>query len=314
MSNRAMGPPTRDAFGETLAELGASDPRIVVVDGDVADSTRTKAFFEKFPDRAWNVGIAESNLVGIGAGLAASGKIPVLASFACFILCNAFDQIRMGIAFPGLNVKLVGSHGGISPGEDGPSQMAPEDFALACALGGFTVVVPADAASTRALTRAMLAHEGPVYMRTGRPDAPLVYESEPEVSLGKAITLREGNDVTIVANGLMLAEALDAADQLSGRGHSVRVLDMHTVKPVDVDAIHAACKETQGIVVAEEHFAHGGLGAAVAMAAATSNKPSRIAFVNVGDRYSTSGQPGELFEDAGITSSEIAKAALSLLR
>lgn len=313
MSTRPMGPPTRDAFGEALAELGASDPRIVVVDGDVADSTRTKAFFDKFPDRAWNVGIAESNLVGIGAGLAANGKVPVLASFACFLLSNSFDQIRMGIAFPGLNVKLVGSHGGISPGEDGPSQMAPEDVALACALGGFTVVVPADASSTRALTRAMLALDGPVYMRTGRPDAPVVYESEPEVALGKAITLREGRDVTIIANGLMVAEALDAAGLLADQGHSVRVLDMHTVKPVDGEAVESACRETKGIVVAEEHFSHGGLGAAVTMAAASSKKPVPMAFVNIGDRYSTSGKPAELFEDAQITSSDIAKAAQSLL-
>lgn len=313
MTKRLMGSPTRDAFGETLAELGAADPRIVVVDGDVSDSTRTKAFFEKFPGRAWNVGIAESNLVGIGAGLAASGKIPVLASFACFIMCNAYDQIRMGIAFPGLNVKLVGSHGGISPGEDGPSQMAPEDVALACALGGFTVVVPADAASARALTRAMLAHEGPVYMRTGRPEAPTIYESEPKVTLGKAITVREGSDLTFIANGLMVAEALDAAGELAGQGHSIRVLDMHTIKPVDAGAVHAACEETRGIVVAEEHFAHGGLGAAVAMAAATASSPKRLAFVNIGDRYSTSGKPNELFEDARITSSDIAKAALALL-
>lgn len=313
MSPRSLGAPTRDAFGETLAEVGATDPRIVVVDGDVSDSTRTKAFFDKFPERAWNVGIAESNLVGIGSGLAASGKVPVLASFACFILCNAYDQVRMGIAFPGLNVKLVGSHGGISPGEDGPSQMAPEDVALACALGGFTVLVPADAASTKALTKAMLAHEGPVYMRTGRPEAPIVYESEPEVTLGKAILLREGNDLTIIANGLMVAEALDAADELSDAGHSIRVLDMHTVKPIDVDAVRAACTQTRGIVVAEEHFASGGLGAGVAMAAAGSGSPVRMAFVNIGDRYSTSGKAEELFEDAGITSSDISKAGLLLL-
>lgn len=308
-----MGAPTRDAFGEVLAELGAEDERIVVVDGDVADSTRTKAFFTKFPDRAWNVGIAESNLVGIGSGLAAAGKIPVIASFACFLTCNAFDQIRMGIAFPGLNAKLVGSHGGISPGEDGPSQMAPEDVALACGLGGFTVVIPADAASTKALTKAMMRHVGPVYMRTGRPDAPVIYDTEPQVELGKAIEVLKGNDITIIANGLMVAEALDAADELATDAGSVRVLDMHTVKPVDVDAIHRAAAETKGIVVAEEHFAHGGLGATVATAAATAPVPPRIAFVNIGDSYSTSGKPKELFEAAGITTADIVKAARSLL-
>lgn len=307
-----MGAPTRDAFGEALAELGAKDSRIVVVDGDVADSTRTKKFFDAFPDRAWNVGIAESNLVGIGSGLAASGKVPVIASFACFLLCNAYDQIRMGIAFPGLNAKLVGSHGGISPGEDGPSQMSPEDVALASGLAGFTVVVPADAASTTVLTRKMLEHEGPVYMRTGRPDAPIIYETEPALDLGKAMEVRAGTDVTVIANGLMVNEALDAADELESRGTSTRVLDMHTVKPIDAEAVKTAAQETKGIVVAEEHFAYGGLGSAVA-AAAAAQSPVRMAFVNIGDRYSTSGKPGELFEDAGITSKDILQAALSLL-
>lgn len=296
-----------------MLEAGERDPRIVVIDGDVADSTRTKAFFNKFPDRAWNVGIAESNLVSIGSGLAASGKVPVIASFACFLMCNAYDQIRMGIAFPGLNAKLVGSHGGISPGEDGPSQMSHEDVALACGLGGFTVIVPADAESTKALTKAMMRYEGPVYMRTGRPDAPVVYESEPEVALGRAITVRHGNDVTIFANGLMVAEALDAAEDLEGEGASVRVIDMHTVKPIDNESVLKAAGETKGIVVAEEHFSHGGLGAAVAMAAATAPSPVRMAFVNIGDGYSTSGKPSELFEAARITAAHIEKAARSLL-
>jgi transketolase len=309
-----MGPATRDAFGEALAEAGEKDKRIVVVDGDVSDSTRTKEFMKRFPDRGWNVGIAESNLVGISSGLAASGKLPVISSFACFLLCNALDQIRMGIAFPGLNVKLVGSHGGISPGEDGPSQMSPEDVALASGLGGFTVVVPADAGATKVLTRAMLAHEGPVYMRTGRPEAPVVYQSEPMLALGHSHQLREGNDLTIIANGLMVAEALDAAEELDGSGISARVLDMHTVKPVDHDAIRRAAEDTLGIVVAEEHFASGGLGAAVSMAAATLPAPPRMAFVNIGDRYSTSGKPMELFEDAGITAKDIVKAARSLLQ
>jgi transketolase len=310
--SRELGPATRDAFGEVLAELGAADPRIVVVDGDVIESTRTKKFFDQFPDRAWNVGIAESNLVGIGAGLAANGKIPVIASFACFVLCNAYDQIRMGVAFPNLNVKIVGSHGGISPGEDGPSQMAVEDIALATSLGGFTVIIPADAPSARVLTRSMLAHQGPVYMRTARPETPLIYDDNPSLTIGKASTVREGTDLTIIANGLMVAEALDAADDLQTQGHSTRVIDMHTIKPLDIDAVTAAANETKGIVVAEEHFAHGGLGSAVAMAA-SSTTPTKMAFVNVGDTYSTSGQPDQLFQAAHITSSDIAKAALTLL-
>lgn len=309
---RKMGPATRDAFGEALLEVGAKNLDVVVVDGDVLESTRTKKFLETFPDRAWNVGIAESNLVGIGAGLAANGKIPVIASFACFLLCNAYDQIRMSIAFPELNAKLVGSHGGISPGEDGPSQMAVEDVSLAAALSGFVVIIPADAVSAKALTHLMIEHVGPVYMRTGRPDAALIYEEGTKFEIGKSITVREGSDVTVIANGLMVAEALDAADDLSAQGHSVRVIDMHTVKPIDEAAVLAAARDTKGIVVAEEHFAHGGLGSVVAMVVAA-KAPVKMAFVNVGDRYSTSGQPDELFEAAGITSSDIAKAALSLV-
>ena len=312
MVERKMGPATRDAFGEALLEIGATNPRVVVVDGDVLESTRTKKFLEAYPDRAWNVGIAESNLVGIGAGLAASGKIPVIASFACFLLCNAYDQIRMSIAFPGLNAKLVGSHGGISAGEDGPSQMAVEDLALACSLGGFTVVMPSDAASAKSLTRAMIDHVGPVYMRTARPDSPQIYEDEPQVTLGKSIQLLEGSDVTLIACGMMVAEALDAADDLKAQGITARVIDMHTIKPIDVEAIVSAAQETRGIVVAEEHFAHGGLGSAVAQVVAA-NAPTKMAFVNVGDAYSTSGKPEQLFEAAHITSSDIAKAALSII-
>lgn len=303
---REIGPATRDAFGEALLDLGEKDPRIVVVDGDVAESTRTKKFFDRFPDRAWNTGIAESNLVGIGAGLAACGKIPVIASFSTFLMCNAYDQIRMSIAFPGLNAKLLGSHGGISPGEDGPSQMAIEDFALSAALPGMTVVVPADANSTKALTRAMFDHVGPVFMRTGRPDAPVVYGSEPDVALGKAIVVREGSDITVIANGLMVAQALDVAEELASQV-SVRVIDMHTVKPLDVDAIATAAAETKGIVVAEEHMMYGGLGSSVAMVVAQTT-PRPMTFVNVGDSYSTSGKPEELFEDAGITTKDIHEA------
>lgn len=311
MTQRETGPATRDAFGEALLELGSEDERIVVVDGDTIDSTRTKAFIDKFPDRGWNVGIAESNMVGIGSGLAASGKVPFICSFAAFILPNAYDQIRMGIAFPGLNAKLVGSHGGISPGEDGPSQMGVEDFALAGGLGGFTVVVPADAMATKVLTRKIAQHEGPVYMRTGRPKAPVVYPEPPDAELGKALTVREGQDLSIIANGLMVAEALDAAEVLEDEGHSVEVVDMHTLKPLDEAAIERAT-QTKGIVVAEEHFGHGGLGSAVAMAVGRI-KPTPMAFVNIGDTYSTSGQPDELFEDSGITAAVIADKARELL-
>lgn len=309
-----LGQPTRDAFGEALRDLGKEDERIVVVDGDVSNSTRTEWFAQDHPDRFFNCGIAESNMVGVASGLAACGKVPIVASFACFLLCNAFDQLRMSVAFPHLNVKAVGSHAGISIGEDGPSQMAIEDVALACALPGFTVLVPADAAATRAAVRAMLAYEGPVYLRVGRPKVPVVYESERDVpfEIGKAVRLRDGQDLTIVANGLMVAAALQAHDLLADRGIRAGVLDVHTVKPLDESAIAAAARETGALVVAEEHLAHGGLGSVVAMAAAR-HAPCPIAFVNIGDRYAESGRSEELLAKYGLTAGDIVHAAEQVL-
>lgn len=307
-----MGASTREAFGDALAEAG-SDERIVVCDGDVNNSTFTNKFAAAYPDRFFNVGIAESNLIGIASGLASSGKIPVAASFSIFLLANAFDQIRMSIAFPNHNVKLVGSHAGISIGEDGPSQMAIEDVALACALPGFRVIVPADGPSTAAATHAMIERDGPTFLRCGRPAVPIVYSDGIEWHLGKATTLRDGADVTIIANGIMVAMALDAAEGLAAEGVSARVLDMHTVKPVDVAAIERAANETRGIVVAEEHLAYGGLGATVAMVVAE-RSPTRMSFVDLGDTYATSGKPDELLAQYGLTPEAIADAARRVLK
>ncbi len=312
LSGLKMGQATRDAFGDALKELATKFPEVVTVDGDVGNSTRTEPFALAHPDRAFNVGIAESNMVSVAGGLAASGKTPVVASFACFLLCNAFDQIRMSVAFPGLNVKLVGSHAGISIGEDGPSQMGIEDVALACALPGVTVIVPCDAASTKKATEAIIAHQGPCYLRLGRPKVPVVYADGCDFQIGKSITVREGNDLTIIANGLMVSMALDAAKTLSDQGVSARVIDMHTVKPLDQDAIVKAARETGRIVVAEEHLAAGGLGAAVAMSLA-GTQPVPMAFVNVGDRYAESGDPEGLLESYGLTPGAIVQAAQSVL-
>ncbi len=306
------GPATREAFGEALAEAG-TDERIVVLDGDVNNSTYTNKFAERFPDRFVNAGIAESNIIGIASGLAGAGRIPVAASFSIFLLANAFDQIRMSIAFPNQNVKLVGSHAGIPIGEDGPSQMAIEDVALACALPGFTVIVPADGPSAAAATRAMLEREGPTFLRCGRPSVPLVYKEGADFHVGKVNRLREGDDVTIVANGIMVAMALDAAKGLEDEGISARVLDAHTVKPIDVEAIEAAANETRGIVVAEEHIAYGGLGSIVAMVVAE-HKPTPMAFVDLGDTYATSGKPDELLAQYGLTPDLIADAARRVLK
>jgi len=306
------GPATREAFGEALAEAGA-DARIVVVDGDVNNSTFTNHFAERYPERFFNVGIAESNLVGVAAGLAGAGKIPVCASFSTFLISNGFDQIRMSVAFPNQNVKLVGSHAGISIGEDGPSQMAIEDIALACALPGFTVIVPADGPSAAAATKAMIEREGPTFLRCGRPKVPVIYSEGADFHVGKANMLRDGSDVTIVANGIMVAMALDAAVALAEESIEARVLDVHTVKPIDVAALERAAHETRAVVVAEEHLAHGGLGSIVASVLAE-RAPTRMAFVNVGDTYATSGKPEELLVQFGLTPDAIADAARRALK
>jgi transketolase len=303
-----LGKATRDAFGLALVEAGRKNPKIVVIDGDVNNSTRTELFAAEFPDRFFNVGIAESNMVGIASGLAACGQIPVVASFAAFIMCNAFDQLRMGVAFPQLPVKVVGSHAGISIGEDGPSQMGIEDVALACALPGLAVVVPADEPSTMAATLAILDYPGPAYLRVGRPRVPVVYAQGCDFQIGRAIQVADGYDVTLVANGLMVAAALEAAYLLRQKGIQARVLDMHTVKPVDRKALELAACETGAIVVAEEHLHYGGLGAAVAQAVAQLH-PCPIEFVDLGDRYAESGTPEELVEKYGLTPEAIASAA-----
>jgi transketolase len=307
-TKRELGKATRDAFGRALEALGGNT-NIVVVDGDVSNSTRTEWFGKKYPERFFNVGIAESNLVGVAAGLAASGKTSVIASFAAFITCNAFDQLRMSVAYPQMNVKVVGSHAGISIGEDGPSQMGIEDVALACALPGFVVIVPADEESTKAATAAMLRHPGPVYLRVGRPEVPKVYTGgSAPFEIGKANALRDGSDVTLVANGLMVAAALDAAESLAASGINARVLDLHTVKPIDRAALEAAARETGALVVAEEHLAHGGLGSVVAMTVAAI-RPVPIRYVNLGDQFAESGAPDELLEKYGLTAAKIAEAA-----
>jgi transketolase len=307
-----QGKSTREAFGLALAELGEKYKDIVVLDGDVHNSTRTDFFAKKFPERFFNVGIAESDLVGVASGMAASGKKAWLASFACFVMCNAYDQLRMAVAFPCLDVKVVGTHAGISIGEDGPSQMGIEDVSLACSLPNFTVVVPADEPSMRQAVQALAQIKTPAYLRAGRPNVPIVYENGCPFQLGKANQLRDGRDVTIIANGLMVAKALEAAQQLAGQGIQSRVLDMHTVKPCDDAAVLAAAKETGRIVVAEEHLLHGGLGSAVAMSTAR-QFPVPMRFVGLQDTFAESGKPEELLSKYGLTAEAIVLQARQLL-
>ena len=306
------GAPTRNAFGEALREIGRENLNLIVLDGDVGNSTRTNYFRDEFPDRFFNVGIAESNLIGTASGLWAAGKDVLAASFACFLLCNAYDQIRMSIAFPQATVKLVGSHSGVSIGEDGPSQMGIEDIALATSLPHFTVLVPADAPSTRRATRAMFAVDGPVYLRTGRPKVPVVYEDGFDFDIGRANQLRDGGHVTIIGCGLMVAAALEAAADLHDEGIEARVLDMHTVKPIDEQAIERAARDTGAIVTAEEHVLNGGLGSEVARAAAKLH-PVPIEFVGIDNQYAASGKPQELLARYGLMPADIGAAARRVL-
>ncbi|MBI4231316.1 MAG: transketolase family protein [Planctomycetes bacterium] len=305
---KRLGPATRDAYGKVLAELGATRPEIVVLDADLAKSTRSDDFRKRFPDRFFNVGISEANLVGIAGGLAASGKVPFISSFACFLMCKGYDQLRMAIAYPRLNVKVVGSHGGISAGEDGASQMSIEDVALATSLPGFTVVVPADAPSAEALTRAMAAHPGPVYIRTGRPKAPIVHEKTEGLALGKGVLLRDGTDLALIANGLMVWEALEAADRLQADGVRAAVADLHTIKPLDEKMVADLARRCGAIVCAEEHQVWGGLGSAVARAVGESC-PVPIGFVGIADTYAESGDPDALLRRYGLTADRIVEVA-----
>jgi transketolase len=305
------GPATREAFGRELVEVARENKDIVVIDADLSKSTMTTYFAKEFPERFFECGIAESNMVAIGAGLAYAGKIPFVSSFSAFVVNKGFEQLRVTVAYPNLNVKIVGTHSGISIGEDGPSQMSVEETSLACSLPGFVVLSPADEVATKALIRASAAHFGPVFVRTGRVKAAVIYQSGQQFEIGKAIELIEGKDVTVIANGLLVAEAIRAAETLDGEGIAVRVIDMHTVKPLDRDAIGKAASETGAIVVAEEHLVDAGLGVRVAQVVAETS-PCPMEFIGV-NGYAESGQPDELLDKYGLRAKEIVAAIRKVL-
>jgi len=232
-----LGAATREAFGRALVELGHENKDVVVCDADLSHSTMTTYFAKEFPERFVSLGIAEANMCAIGAGLALAGKIPFVSSFSAFAMNKGFEQLRCCAAYPHVNLKVVGTHSGISIGEDGPSQMSIEEIGLACSLAGFVVIAPADEVSAKALVKAAAAYVGPVFIRTGRPKAPIVYGADQKFEIGKAIQVAEGTDVTIIASGLLVAQALLAADALEAEGISARVIDMHTAKPIDREVI-----------------------------------------------------------------------------
>ncbi len=308
-----LGLATREAFGQALVELGRQNPNIVVGDADLSKSTYTHSFAKEFPDRFFECGIAEGNLIAIGAGLASACKIPFVSSFSAFILNKGFEQLRVTAAFPNVNLKVVGTHSGISIGEDGPSQMSIEDLSLACSLPGFTVLCPADQFSTRALVRAAAAHIGPVFLRAGRAKAPILYSPESQFEIGKAVELAPGSDVTFIATGLLVAEAWKASVALRNEGIAARVLDMHTIKPLDREAIERATRETGAIVVAEEHLVDSGLGVRVAQAAAETY-PCVMEFVGIQDTYAESGTPDGLLDKYGLLARDLIAACHRALK
>lgn len=301
------GAATREAFGKALAELGRENKDVVVCDADLSKSTMTTFFAKEFPERFFECGIAEANMVAIGSGLAAAGKIPFVSSFSAFVINKGFEQLRVTAAYPHMNLKVVGTHSGISIGEDGPSQMSIEDIGLACALPGFVVISPSDEVCMRAMVRAAAAHNGPVFIRAGRPKVPVIYQSSQEFVIGKSIELLPGADVTIFATGLMTAEAIRSAQDLEAENLSVRVVDLHTIKPLDQEAIARAAAETGAIVVAEEHLVDSGVGVRVAQVVAETT-PCVMEFVGIQNTYAESGSPEALLEKYGLTSAKISEA------
>ena len=304
---------TREAYGNALAEFGA-DKRIVVLDADLSKSTKTDSFKKKYPERFFNMGIAEGNMMATAAGFAACGKIVFASSFAVFASMRACEQVRNSICYPNLNVKIGATHAGITVGEDGASHQAVEDLSIMRAMPNMTVISPADAVETRHAVKAAIEHEGPVYLRLGRLSVPVIYDEKNYVfELGKGITLHDGVDVSIIATGLMLNLALEARETLLKEGISARVIDMHTIKPIDTDLILKAAKETGAIVTAEENNVIGGLGSAVAEVVA-GNCPVPVKMVGIEDKFGKSGKPQPLMEMYGLTAGNIAEKAKEAIK
>jgi transketolase len=303
---------TREALGPTLVRLTREGLDIVVVDADLGSSTTARDFGKVFPDRFITVGVAEQNMVNVAAGLAAAGKTVFISTFAAFAPGRCFDQLRLGIAQPGLNVKLVGSHSGIITGEDGPSAQAIDDLALMLSLPGFRVLVPADVVEAKQAIEAAARTDGPFYIRCVRPKIPVIYDQDYRFQLGKAHLLRPGKDVTLMAIGVMVKVALEAAELLASERIDCRVLNVCSLKPLDEEAVLAAARETGGIVTAEDHLVHGGLGSLIAQTVAC-HQPVPLAFVGMQDEYATSGRWDELLKHYGLTPEKIAEAARGVL-
>lgn len=305
--------PLRNIFGEALLALAEENPKVVVLDGDLGNSTKAEHVRKAYPDRFFNIGIAESNLVGVGAGLAGAGFYPFIVSFSSFLLCNAYDQIRLAVAMSDINATIVGSHGGITLGKDGPTQMGIEDLALTGGLPTFTIIVPGDPASMHAAVKAAPGIQGPVFIRSSRIPMPYIYPMDDcPFEVGKANIVREGTDLTIIGTGMMVSAGLDAAAMLAEQGIEARVLDLHTIRPLDVEAIAGSARETGAIVCAEEHLLQGGMGSNVARIVAESH-PVPMRFVGLKDVYVESGDPWDLLKKYNLTAEDIAAAGEEVL-
>lgn len=302
----------RNAYGNALVELGRENENIVVLDADLSRSTMTHLFAKEFPDRFFDCGVAEQNMMGIAAGLAACGKTVFASTFAVFATARCYDQVRVSIAQSHQNVKIVATHGGITVGEDGCSHHAIEDLALMCALPGFTVIVPADAIEAAQVIRAAAATHGPFYIRLARPKMPIVCRDHYNFAMGKSVTMRGGGDATVIAIGIMVDRALQAADTLAREGIELRVINMSTLKPLDEKTIVKAAEETGAILTAEEHLQHGGLGSRVALVVAKQH-PVPMSFMTIKDVFSSSGKGEELLEKHGLTATGIVEEVRSLV-
>lgn len=304
---------TRDAYGETLARLGEINKDIVVLDADLSGSTKTAIFAKKFPDRFFNMGVAEQDMMGTAAGLAVAGKIPFASTFAIFATGRAWEQVRQSIAYPKVNVKIVASHAGITVGEDGASHQSVEDIAVMRVIPEMTVIVPADGIETRKVIEEMVRYKGPVYVRVSRGKSPVIFDDSYSFEIGKGTVLREGTSVAIIACGIMVSKAMEAADILGKEGLSARVINISTIKPIDKDLIIKAARETCAIVTAEEHSIIGGLGSAVAEVL-VENHPVPMKRVGIEDKFGTSGDADRLMEIYGLTPENIAKAAREVIK
>jgi transketolase len=303
---------TRDAYGETLVELGGQQPEIVVLDADLSGSTKTAPFAKKFPERFFNMGIAEANMVGTAAGLAAVGKVPFLSTFAIFAAGRAWEQIRQSVAYPKANVKVVATHGGITVGEDGGSHQSVEDIAIMRAIPNMTVMVPADGVETKLAVQAAARYKGPVYIRLGRNKVPTVFPADYPFAIGRGAQLADGTDLTFVTTGMMTAQAQQAVELLKQEGVSARLVHLGTIKPLDGEILLRAARETGAIVTAEEHSVVGGLAGAVAEFLAE-NAPVPLVRVGIQDRFGTSGKAEELIKYFGLMPVDLVEAARRVL-